>query len=285
MRHELATSIERLELRPETPDGRAFHGSARFGASLVGPPGWLHGGLHAYARVFPVLDAIASHDPRTTFPCRVALGLGKPLVLEESIPFDGRYAHDERGFVLEVRHADSDRLKTRVTTDTTTCAKLERFRALHADYLAHRDEAPEVKVRDVAVRGRPEVIVIEAGVDVRRGTPTLAALLDRDGSADAALGCVLLDIAAAVVLGWELDSRCYTVRMELVLERSRIPANVDVVALGDRAMTPDTSVPIEPVDVRGRLVGPMAIDVLLADAALETVFAHGTITLVPKRGA
>ena len=52
----------------------AFTGTACFGPSLLGPPGRLHGGLHAYTRLLSVWRALHG-----SLPARVRLELKFPI--------------------------------------------------------------------------------------------------------------------------------------------------------------------------------------------------------------
>ena len=108
---DLGAMIERFNATT-TVDGSetTFQGQARFSPSLVGPPGRLHGGLHAYARIFPILERLEAHRNVQTFPCRIVLGLYRPLPLDESVTFAGSYSRTSAGYALSVDHAEGGKL-------------------------------------------------------------------------------------------------------------------------------------------------------------------------------
>jgi len=87
----------------------------------------------------------------------------------------------------------------------------------------------------------------------------------------------------AAVAGWQLQGHCYTVALDLTIVRERAEPDADLVVMGHRTTRPDPDSPFRPVEVRGELVGPIVVDVALADAALETLYAFGTVTMLPVR--
>jgi ketopantoate reductase len=132
IRSEIARSIESFELEEDGPGELTVRGVSRFGPSLVGPPGRLHGGLHAYARLFRILEEIPAHDGARTFPCRATLRLGKPIMLGEPVAFEGRYRHDADGYTLEIRHDETERLSGTVRSVAAEGDPLARFRDPYA---------------------------------------------------------------------------------------------------------------------------------------------------------
>lgn len=211
--------------------------------------------------------------------------LGRFIELERDVAFEGTYAADAHGYRLDVRHAETERLDASLASEREPEDPLPRFRDA---YLRARHATPLsvlVAERDLPTRIHPELVVIEADRAARARHLSLAAYLTETGTVDAAFVCVLLDVAAAVVLGWEVQGRCFTVRMDLVVRRAEVPADVDLVALGDRRTRPDLRVASQPVQIGELRIGPTEIGVLLADTELTTAYAHGTITLVPARRA
>ena len=284
VRNDLRAVIERVEVREASAGRVHLVGTSRFGTSLVGPPGRLHGGLHAYARIFPILAKVPGHDAATTFPCRIELDLYRPLPLDESVPFEATYSRDESGFVLDVRHADTVRLASRAHTATGVDPRLAWFRDAYARSHA---EAPEREIKaqgDVPMRMHRELVVMPMDRTMRTtGSPTFAKFADEDGRVDLAAMCVALDLVGAVTQGYAWTSRIFTARIDLVLERDAVPGDVDLVLLADRRSEPDLDCPLRPVSIPGGEAGPTKVRVLLADASFERAYAHGTFTIVPAK--
>jgi hypothetical protein len=82
----------------------AFRGDAFFGEALAGPPGRLHGGLHAYARVLSILRALRGPSALTqAFPLELDMRLERALPLETALTFEGTYT--ESAGELRAAHA------------------------------------------------------------------------------------------------------------------------------------------------------------------------------------
>lgn len=278
VRRQLDASV--VELRIDRGSGAIrFEGTSSFGPALEGPPGRLHGGLHAYARLFPLLAAIPDHGGVATFPCALELRLRRAIDLGTPIGFRGTYeAGDD--FRLSVEHGEGDRLAASLRRAHVQDDPIERFRERA---LAIRDAEPGARMvaeRDLRVDIHPELVRIDASADARRTTSTLSTYLAPDGSVDAALVCMLLDVVGAVVLGWDVQGRCYTVRMQVVVASPTIGADEDLIALADRRTRPDPSVGMRPVDLGDRLVEPTEVAVLLTDPELRRAHAWGSITMV-----
>lgn len=283
IRKEIEDSIESLEIE-ETADGaQTFRGVARFGPSLVGPPGRLHGGLHAYARLFRPLAAMPAHDPASTFPCRATLSLGRAIYLEEPVPFEGRYTRDAEGYRLEIRHGEGDRL---VGTLRSTAIEGDPLAPFRDPYARARTRPPLAEVQaqyDQQARIDEELVLLRVDPAARRELRSVSQVVAPDNSVDAMFHCVQLDVVGAVVAGWQLQGHCYTVALDLTIVRERAEPDADLVVMGHRTTRPDPDSPFRPVEVRGELVGPIVVDVALADAALETLYAFGTVTMLPVR--
>lgn len=282
LRRELEGSVREIVLEP-TDGGVAFRGRASYGPMLEGPPRKLHGGLHAYARLFPLLPRIAEHPPERTYPCRLTLGLGQPIHLDTEIPFDGRYLADASAYRLEVRHAESAKLEATLASTVLAADPIARFRDAHSRTRVEEPLARVTAERDLPMSVHTDLLLVEADRKTRERCVSLSAYLTERDTVDAVLVCVLLDVVGAVVLAWETQGHCYTLRMDLTIHQAEIPAEVDLVALGLRETSPDEGVRARPVEVAGRSFGPTAVDVLLADAALTTPYASGRITVLPAR--
>lgn len=282
LRRELAGSVR--EIRVDATDGGvSFRGRASYGPMLEGPPKKLHGGLHAYARLFPVLPSIASHASERTFPCRVTVGLGQPIPLDTDLPFDGRYSSDASGYRLEVRHSESAKLEATLASTALVGDPIARFRDAYA---SARSEEPIARItaeRDLPMSVHTDLLLVDADRVTRERCVSLSAYLTEQGAVDAVLVCVLLDVVGAVVLAWEIQGHCFTLRMDLTIHQAEIPAEVDLVALGLRKTSSDEEARARPVEIGGRSYGPTAVDVLLADASLTTPYASGRITVIPAR--
>jgi hypothetical protein len=285
IRRDLAAIVESIESHRE-PDGvEIVRGRMRFGPSLVGPPGRLHGGLHAYARTLALLERLPSHDPATTYPVRLTLGLYRPLMLEESVAFGGTYRRDERGYELVVDHAENEKLRSiaRPASDVDPC--LAWFREA---YTRVRDREPirRVEARGVPLEIHEEVFVMRV-TDALRNDPaqSLARFALEDGAIDAPVICVALDVIGAATQGYGWYSRIYTARMDLVLTRPSIPTGVELIALSDRRGAVDLEARARPAALSdGTIAPPTKIRVLLPDSSVFEAFAYGTLTLVPAPG-
>lgn len=251
-----------------TADGQ-FSGDAHFGSSLVGPPGRLHGGLHAYTRLLSVWAALDGALPDFV---RLELDLLQPLRLDTRSPFRGSFD----GSVLQTTFLEDRRLSGRATRlSSLPAGPSTRLRTLLVDnpLQMQLDAAGTVPVelgQSVAAIRAPSPAAADRG-------NTLARYLTLDDSADAVWACTALDLLAAVVQGVAWQSHVFTVRMDLSIATH--PTDRSVCLLADRTTTPDSLVRLAPVS-KG---GPMKVAVWMGDADLHTTYAHGDITLYPAR--
>lgn len=272
LRRDLAAAVTSLSTEP---DG-SFSGAACFGPALIGPPGRLHGGLHAYVRTLQLLDAVL---PGTVGPKRLWLDLLKAIHLEQPVPFSGQATGGD-DWRLTTRFLDSDRLRAGVARGGTAPeGLLERFAALRA---ADTGQVSFMAANTVPVRSGSALISMEAerpGL-LDHGDP-LNRFLTPDGAADAVWMCGALDFLAAVVQGFGWHRHVLTVRIELTLAAERIAG--PVLLLGDRKTWPDPRVSLPRVEVNGEMKGPHAVSVLLTEPTLSEAYAWGEITLQPAR--
>lgn len=272
VRRDLSTAIQSLSIQE---DG-TFSGSALFGPALVGPPGRLHGGLHAYVRTLQLLDAVL---PGVSGPKHLRLDLLKALRLEREAPFSGTAAGGEDW-----------RLTSRFLNNERLCAEIQRGTHAPEAVLEHF-----AALRDAD--GTPMSFMAAESVPVKAGSTLVSmaaerpALLDHgdpinrflqpDGSADAVWMCGALDFLAAVVQGFGWHRHVLTVRIELTLAAERLEG--PVLVLGDRQTRPDPRVSLAPVQIGDALKGPHAVSVLLTDPELSEAYAWGEVTLQPAR--
>ena len=281
---DLAAMIVRCDEHTDA-GGTSFTGETRFAPSLVGPPGRLHGGLHAYARVFPILDALPAHRGVATYPCHLRQGLYRPLPLEEIVPFRGTYSRTDEDYTLEVDHAPAGKLHTIATRARASSPDLAWFR----DALARTgDERCEKEIKaqgDVPIRMFRDLAVMPLDRAMRTGgAPSCARFMREDGGVGVSAMCVGLDLLAAVTQGYAWNSHIFTTRIDLVVEAASAEPEVELVMLADRASEPDAECHVRPVAMRdGSEQGPAKVRVMLADVGVTRAYAHGTFTLVPVK--
>lgn len=265
LRRDLQQAIQEIAL---APDG-SFTGVARFGPALVGPPGRLHGGLHAYARLVSVWQALQGELPG---PVRLKLDILHPLRLDERCAFTGRM--------------DGNRLETNFLGHP----------GLSASAVPASAEPPGLRARFAALleQDEPRSTLMAAGtvhthigshlVKMQASSPAVlddgdavARFLPPGEPADTVWICGALDLLGAVVQGFGWRSHVFTVRMDLTV-RSAVVSG-PVVLLGDRETREDVAVSLPPLAGRG----PRTVSVLLADPELQDIHAWGEITLYPAR--
>lgn len=285
IRADLDAMVESLDSVP-APDGALLvSGRMRFGTSLVGPPGRLHGGLHAYARTLAVLDRIPAHDPRTTYPVRLDLALYRPLPLDESVDFHARYARDERGYELVCDHAEREKLRAIATPARDVDPGLAWFRSAYERVRSRPPLHTITAHRDVPVAVHDELLAVELTPAVRGGSPSLARFVGDDGVLGAPVVCVALDLLGAVTQGYAWQSRIFTARIDLVLTAASFASERPLLALSDRRSEPDAEARVRPAALRdGTLVPPTKVRVLLTDETVSEALAYGTLTLVAAPG-
>jgi len=252
-------------------------GVCAFGQTLVGPPGRLHGGLHAYARLLPVLDALP--QPPQAPPVRLRLSLLKALPLDQDCAFTGRYrAGDD--WRLETRFLDTDRLSAVAEpAGPVPEGLLERFAALRGDD-EHQFEILTAGTVPMQVGSR----LVSVGAAYPAGLDTGSAMnrfLAPGGAGDAPWVCCVLDLLAAVVQGVAWRSHVLTVKIDITLATAAVEG--PVLLLGDRRSRPDGTVSLRPLVVDGEARGPMVVSVLLTEPGLQRAYAWGEITLHPAR--
>lgn len=266
VRRDLAVAIPRLTT---DPSGHA-QGVAHFGAGLVGPPGRLHGGLHAYLRLLAVWEALHGALPEQV---HLDLDLLAPLRLGTPSPFSVTATQD----TLQTVFLDSQRLRGQATRSTEAPHPwVQRFTRLSAQdpfelELPAAGTVPVRLGRALATMRAPTPRAIDHGNTLDRflapGTET----------ADAVWMLTALDLLAAVVQGVEWHSHVFTVRMALTVRPGPISGPVQLLA--DRGTVLDTHVGLPPHDGRRA----RAVSVLLAGPTLDHAVAWGTISLYPSR--
>lgn len=265
LRSDLQQAIQ--EIVP-APDG-AFTGAACFGPALVGPPGRLHGGLHAYARLVSVWQALRGSLPG---PVRLQLDILHPLRLGERCPFTGRLDGDR----LETRFLAHPGLGAVLTPGVSVPpARLARFAALLE---ADRPQSTLMAAGTVETHIGSHLVRMQAGSPAGLdGGDAVARFLPLDGPADMVWSCGTLDLLAAVVQGFGWRSHVFTVRMDLTVLSAEVSG--PVVLLGDRETRIDAAVSLPPLAGRPA----RAVSVLMADPGLRSVHAWGEVTLYPAR--
>lgn len=285
---ELRSILESIETTAEPDGSLRLTGSMRFGASLVGPKDRLHGGLHAYARTLAVLEALASrgaHDSATTYPVHLVLTLNRPLPLETSAPFEGHYRADSDGYELVTDFAEREKLRARATRSPDPHGPLAWFRDA-VGRTEGREPIHTIKAQtDVPMHVFDEIIVAPIDQSTRgEASRSYARFVESDGSITPAAVCVFIDLLGAVTQGYAWKSRIFTTRMDVVLTSPSIPGDVDLLAISDRDGQPDPESLVRPAPTKDGMSGPIKVRVMLVDRALERVYAHGTITLIPAPG-
>jgi hypothetical protein len=272
VRRDLAGAIEDLQ-RHE--DGR-LTGTARLGEALVGPPGRLHGGMHACVRLLSILDSIT---PRPVERVRLQLDLLQPIRLGVPCPFSGRYS-DGEDWRLETRFLDDARLDAVATPAAAPPPEMmARFSSLH------KEDEPVFEIMALdTVRvciGSKLVSAAAASPEALDEGTGVGRFITPEGKADAAWICVVLDLIAAVVQGIAWRSHVLTVRMDLSIATRVLDG--PVLLLGDRQTRPDERVPLRPLNVGEEQRGARAVTVLLTDPGIEHAHAWGEISLYPSR--
>lgn len=278
--------VERLEVVFNGSGTQRVTGSMRFDPILVGPPGRLHGGLHAYTRTLTLLEWLEIQGVEHLLPIRLDLGLYRKLPLDESVAFSATYTKlgDEYSFASDF--AERDKLHAVASRGTGVDSRLAWF----ADaYRRTRGETPIQTIPaqgDVPMSFYEDVVVAPLDRAMREGgSPSFARYVRPDGSLDAMSICVALDLLAAVTMGFTWRSWSFTARIDLVFESLVVPRGVDVIAMADRRSEPDPDARVRPALLPdGTEASPTKVRVLLAEPSFEHAIAHGTITLVANAG-
>lgn len=260
----------------------AFEGEVLPDALLVGPPGRLHGGLHPAVRVFAPLERLGVSK---TKPLHVSLSLRAAIPLGTATPFTGTLARRDDAFLFRSSFGTAGRLTAEARSELVDAeGGLAAFREEHRACL----DVPERKT-----------ILARGSVPMRIGEKTVQVVMDeaffekpsevsayraRDGAFDEASAGVVLDLLGAVAVAAVQKTSLFTTHLALDFHVRAIPRGTALLGLSSIARTePDLTSGVKPVDVRGTLVPPTRVRVLLADAALETAFVSGIVTVVPVR--
>lgn len=287
-RRALDASLTGLGGAPVEPDAAgAFSGEAFFGAALAGPPGRLHGGLHAYARIVSVLRALRGQDALpSAFPLRCALRLERPLMLETVIPFMGTYREDSQGFTLTTRFTDSPKLDASAeSTAPLGEADALPFREVLARCvnepsrtLIIRDSFPVTAHPSACVMTLDEAFLSRPGNELRAALPL-------DDTLDAAFACIALDWMGAIGMGVRWQARLYTTNLRLQLDVERLPRTEPLLVVVDCTRPEvDAEQTLEPVVLRGEPVRATSLPVALLSADHQRIYAAGRVTMLPWAG-
>ncbi|MCB9627443.1 MAG: hypothetical protein H6725_08740 [Sandaracinaceae bacterium] len=262
-------------------------GEAFFGAPLAGPPGRLHGGLHAYARVVSVLRALRGEEALAeAFPLRCSLRLERPLLLETALHFEGTYREDAHGFALTTRFMDTPKLDAHAeSAGPLGPDAVAPFREL-VERTAH-EPSRTLMIRDsfpvMAYTSGCIMTVDEAFLALPRNE--LAATVRVDGGLDAAFTCVALDWIGAIGMGVRWQARLYTTHLSLHLAVDRIPHEERLLVVVDCTRPEvDPEQPLDPVVLHGEPVRATSLPVALLSGDLQRAYATGRVTLLPLAG-
>lgn len=282
----LDSVVERVEVVFNGSGTQRVTGSMRFDPVLVGPPGRLHGGLHAFTRTLALLDWLEIQGVEQLLPIRLDLGLYRKLPLDESVAFSATYTKlgDEYSFSSDF--AERGKLHAVAGRGSSADSRLGWF----ADaYRRTRGETPVQTIpaqRDIPMHFFEDVVVVSLDRAMRDGgSPSFARYVRPDGSLDAMSMCIALDLLGAVTMGFAWKSWSFTARIDLTFESLVVPAGVDVIMMADRRTEPDPEALVRPAPIgNGTEVGATKVRVLLAEPSFDRAIAHGTITLVPTPG-
>jgi hypothetical protein len=276
------SALESAIARFQKTEGNAFEGVVTPAPELVGPPGRLNGGLHPALRVFAPLARLGFSATR---PLNVSLSLRAAIPLEVATPFTGEAHDDARGFVFRSSFGLDGRL---LASASSVLADPEGGLGAFRDEHAVCTELPELKT--ILARGSVPMRIGQKTVQVSMDEAffekpsEVGAYRTRDGAFDDASAGVVLDLLGAVAVAAVQKTSLFTTHLELDFHVRSIPRGTALLGLSSVARTePDTTSGVKPVDVRGTLVPPTRVPVLLADASLETAFVSGFVTVVPVR--
>lgn len=281
-RSSFRDALERTFSRFQRTSETTFDGEVHPTAPLVGPPGRLHGGLHPMVRL--VEPSILAGLPRET-PLRLDLGLRAGIPLDATTAFDGELTRSGDDFDLVTRFGGDDRLVARASS------RLGGFDLAEA-HDEYRACTREPEVRNILARGT---------IPTRVGRKTVSLSMDssffavpdnamdgyrmRDGGFDEAFAGVALDLIGAVAVAIVHRTHLFTTHLEFDVHRRTIPRETTLVATASIVRAhPDPNSSVKPVEVRGELVPPTRVPVLLTDADFDELFVTGFVTVVPVRG-
>ncbi|MBK6578061.1 MAG: hypothetical protein IPG17_18055 [Sandaracinaceae bacterium] len=265
----------------------AFRGDAFFGEALAGPPGRLHGGLHAYARVLSILRALRGPSALTqAFPLELDMRLERALPLETALTFEGTYTESAGGFALHTRFSDTPKLDAHARS----AAPLGRDAA--APFRAVFEQCQSEPARTLSIRGSFPVTAHRSAcyLDLTHeffAIPgnELSSALRPDGTLDAAFTCIALDWLGAIGMGVVWQAKLYTTRMALHLDVDVLPRDTPLRVMVDctrPAIDPEEA--LSPVMLRGELATATSLPVALLSQDLSRAYATGRVTLLPVAG-
>jgi hypothetical protein len=283
IRDALRDLIVEFHERPGEDGSVEVSGVMRFGAALEGPPGRLHGGLHAYVRTFPILGRLSAHLGGRTYPCALDVHIRRPLVLETLIPFEASYRADERGWELTTRFDESDRLvataRSLPEAGMLEASELARLKSLYAT--AVRDES--FRLHGVKVDLAPELVLVDSREPLHAEPAShFNAMTEPGGVIGPPLISTQLDAVGAIGQATRMRHPHFTTRIELVFADALVPERTDVIFLADRTTLEenlDSEMP--KVEIRGERWGTARVRVALVDASFERAYATGLVTVHP----
>lgn len=281
IRAQLGAAFRRFDV-VDTPEGKRVSGSVFAGDALVGPPGRVHGGLHAVLRLIAPFEKLVGGSPR---PLTVRLDLLRSMPLGEELPFEGRLSEQDGRPRLETRFRDTDRLLGDATLLAPDAPRPE-LSALREAYKRDLETPPIATIR---VRGSVDTRIGERLVVVEVNE-RFDAVPDHDlaryrapgGQLDTVFAAVGLDLLGATVGGFEWRNHLYTSR--LTIDLFETPERAEgCLLIGDRtAMTPRADSVLPGLELGGVLRKETDIPVYLVDAAVERVYASGVVTVYPS---
>jgi len=264
-----------------------FRGEAFFGAALAGPPGRLHGGLHAYARVVSILRALRGPQALAqAFPLQLDMRLERALPLETTLPFEGTYTEHAGGFDLRTRFSDTPKLDAHAKS----AAPLGADAAL--PFRAVFEQCQHEPARTLSIRGSFPVTAHRSACYLDLGDDffaipgnELSSAVCLDGGLDAAFTCIALDWLGAIGMGVVWQAKLYTTRMALHLDVDALPRHTPLRVMVDctrPAVDPHEA--LSPVMLRGELATATSLPVALLSRDLSRAYATGRVTLLPLAG-
>lgn len=282
-RSAVRDALDRAVPRFTRPSETTFEGEVLPGAALVGPPGRLHGGLHPMLRVIAPLTLAGI--PVTT-PVHAELDLRASVPLGETTPFEGELRSSGTDFDFVSRFGREGRLVA------TAGSQLEASDVgVFADEYRACASLPEQ--RNILARGsiptrvgqQTVSLTMDAGFFAVAGNE-MDAYRMRDGGFDEALAGVALDLIGAVAVAFARKTHLFTTHLSLDFHVRRLPTDTPLLATASilRAR-PDEGSTVKPVDVRGELVPPTRVPVMLTDPLFREPYVTGSVTVIPVRDA
>lgn len=254
-------------------------GRMRFGADLEGPPGRVHGGLHPLVRTLPILARLLGSSAA---PTRIHLdaALGKPLPLEEDVPFDGTF---EAGppFRLVTRFRDDARLVAEARPladgDIPTGDELARV----ADVLHAAASEPFESMRVIGVPYRIAQSAVTLDLRDRSAIETTSHLARclGEGAPGLVAFATQLDALGASGRGVAMRHPHFTKHISLAFDLDGLAGTTPLVLLADRTTVEEVAGAV--VHVKGRDYPGARVHAYALAADGSRCFAHACVHAHP----